>query len=1059
LTRVANACRSGDDQAYRDCFDMNLLVHRISRHPAVLKDRDFSSWSLKGELETGMTVLSGVGEYSIVRVERGEQEHLALVYAVDWSPHYTVGYRWWLVRSGRNWRVFDWERLDYEQSLAHTWAVRERIDEDANWYNYNTLRDALDEAESDPGGGNGRANGDGGTDLASLIDVPQPEIIHDDALFDLAWALIRQSRYAEAIRACESLRRPQDHPGYLVIRAQAQAGLGRHALALAEVRRYQELAGRDPLALAQEADSLVELDRHEEAAKCWRDMLHLAPNHSDALGNFCRLASPAQRPELTTILRAMRQPIQAAVDQAQAAISRDDLETFELLANFVKGESPESPAAIALDAQRLEYDGQHEQAAARFRQAADAEFRPDRKQEYLQQFLQAMTAAGKLAEGYASAPDPQAAFDYLTAGAEDEESSLTDAQLIVLLAEHEKRVATDARAAYLAGLLLLREEQFAAADAKFQSAMAKADKDTQSYYQGGRIETLYRLGRWKEAYTTFGSTTEVFRDLAGHCEGDGDWQRLRELIELHKTDHPTDRWIDFYEAKNHQQRGETALALAAIQRAEQGDDQLKAYCRWVKVPILMDSGQINQLLGSNQTRRQDFLDLANRLIQDENWPLLDDLHNTHAQNLGRDPVVLDVWTKGLWLQGKFDKVAAALDGDLKFDASAAPWMLTGLHERKVRCLLRLDRKPEARKAAEAASAQLGLTTPLLMVALAEGDIAAAREHLVDTSRLKGLLQEPLDDDLELAPLLTHPDLATVRERIAFPLPSGEGNLTHRVLLLLRDPRELDVPKLADLAAKAGAAGATVGEIPHADGDDRRSFRVDHDKATVLVTIGSRPYWKRGRSRQPPRDPLLARALDQHRGFVVLECERGELEVGPSLDPQLLSQLAAQLCDDKVLAIHHWQSVGSRDGRLLAFQPGNIEDLRAGKLFDRTQTAGESFDLFDMLRYPETADVEAAQAANDAPDRAANRLAQQLHAGKQPSIEVRVELWRGHARESVWLDAVAARKDAHGDWQLHGRLQADSVLRPHFRRGMRLAIEPYQVRELREKAAAASSAPE
>ena len=177
-------------------------------------------------------------------------------------------------------------------------------------------------------------------------------------------------------------------------------------MALADVRRYQELAGRDPLA-SQEADSLVELDRHEEAAQCWRDMLHLVPNHTEALGNFCRLASPAQRPELTKILRAMRQPIQAAVDQAQAALSRDDLETFELLAEFVKAEAPDSPAAIALDAQRLEYDGHHEQAATRFRQAADAEFRPDRKQEYFQQFLQAMTAAGKLTEGYAAAPIPR----------------------------------------------------------------------------------------------------------------------------------------------------------------------------------------------------------------------------------------------------------------------------------------------------------------------------------------------------------------------------------------------------------------------------------------------------------------------------------------------------------------------------------------------------------------------------------------------------------------------------------------------------------------------------
>ena len=251
-------------------------------------------------------------------------------------------------------------------------------------------------------------------------------------------------------------------------------------------------------------------------------------------------------------------------------------------------------------------------------------------------------------------------------------------------------------------------------------ALAKADKDTQSYYQGGRIEALYRLGRWEEAYTTFGRTTEVFRELAGHCESDGDWERLNELIQLHKTDHPTDRWIDFYEAKDHQQRGEMVLALAAISRAEQGDDQLKAYCRWVKVPLLIKAGKMNQMLGSNQTRRQDFLDLANRLIQDENWPLLDELHNAHAPTLGRDPEVLDAWTKGLWRQGKLDKVAAALDGELKFDASPDPWMLTGLHERKVRCLLRLDRKPEARRAAEAASAQLGMTSPLLMVCAGRG---------------------------------------------------------------------------------------------------------------------------------------------------------------------------------------------------------------------------------------------------------------------------------------------------------------------------------------------------
>src|SRR4030095_497123 len=119
----------------------------------------------------------------------------------------------------------------------------------------------------------------------------------------------------------------------------------------------------------------------------------------------------------------------------------------------------------------------------------------------------AMTAAGKIAEGYSAASDPQAAFEYLTSGYEDEESSLTGEQLRTLLAEHERRVPNDARAMYLAGQALLRDEQYEAADAKFQAAMARPDDDMHSLYQSGRIEALYRMGDLANAYRTCGQTS------------------------------------------------------------------------------------------------------------------------------------------------------------------------------------------------------------------------------------------------------------------------------------------------------------------------------------------------------------------------------------------------------------------------------------------------------------------------------------------------------------------------------------------------------------------------
>ena len=300
-----------------------------------------------------------------MRVEKGQTDDLAVVYTVDWDYSLATACRWWLVRDGRNWRLFDWERLDLEQSLAHTWAIRDAIAKDPHQYNYTVLRGAIDSTPHVPGGRTWGPRRPAGADLASLIDDPLPEAIHDAAMFDLAWALIGQGRPSDAIKAANALQRPQDHPGYLIIRARAYSDLDRYELALADTQEYERIAGPDPLVLDQAATALANLDRHREAAECWLAMLRLSPNHDEALSNFCRLADADQRKGLGEILIATRQPIESAVAQAQNAVYEDDLELFGQLADFVAKAVPDSPAAIAIQAQRLAYEGQHEQAAAR----------------------------------------------------------------------------------------------------------------------------------------------------------------------------------------------------------------------------------------------------------------------------------------------------------------------------------------------------------------------------------------------------------------------------------------------------------------------------------------------------------------------------------------------------------------------------------------------------------------------------------------------------------------------------------------------------------------------
>jgi hypothetical protein len=1047
LARVASAARASDREAHLSCIDLNLLVHRISQHPQVRGNRDFSSWSIKSELEVGLAPFSQVGEFSIVRVERGNREDQVLLYTVDWDYSITTACRWWLVRHGRNWRLFDWERLDYEQSLAHTWAIRDSIHRDPLSYNYTVLRGAVDAASSLPGGRYAGPRRAGGTDLASLIDDPLPAVIHDAAMIDLAWALVGQSRPGDAIRAANSLARPQDHPGYLIVRARAHNEMNRHSEALADARQYEQAAGPDPLALEQAAMALAHLGRHREAADCWRSMLRLAPNHREALTNFCRLSDPDQRGELAEILRATRQPTETAASQAQAAILQDDLALFKQLADFLEKAAPGSPAAIAAGAQRLACQGQHDRAAAEFQRAAAAEFRPDKKEQYFHQFLEAMTDAGKIAEGYAAASDPQAAFDYLTSGWEEHESDLTNAQLKELLAAHARRVPGDGHADFLAGQLHMREGDYALAEAKFEAAIDKAADDEQEYYRSEQIEALYRLGRSREAYQRHGQTPSAFRSLARLMESDGQWDELRDLIAQHRRVHDDDRWADYYAALDYRERGERAMALQAISQAEQ-DEQLKSICTWLKRTLLIEASLTGQLFASAENPQEEFLNLARILMYRQNWEALDELLRNRPPQLEGDVEVVELWSDVLFRQGRIEEALQALHGWSELAASSPLHVRRELAEREVRCLLRLDRVPEARHAAERAAAELGMHRPLVMVLLAGGDFASLRQQLEDPAVQSAISAQSIDSDRELVPLLVRPELADLRARLTVPVTSMDADAAERLILLVREPPQLTSKQLAERLAELGLGDARIVPVSAASRDQhastRSSFAVQNKDHLLLVSVGAVPYWKPSGISPAPRDAALRAILEQHGGYIVVESLSGESDPHAQA-ARLVRQLAAEFQD--VLAVYG-RRPGSHEWRLVPFDDALLAELKSGAFLSQQQKAGGKLDLSDRERYPNDGPLSTASHAGEARRRAAIELARQMHSGSAPPTQVRIAMWRGHACEALWLDVVAARRDPYGDWQLVGELTADCALRPALLKGTRLLIEPYEVEGLR-----------
>ncbi|MEX2172839.1 MAG: hypothetical protein WD872_00670 [Pirellulaceae bacterium] len=1040
LVRLNNAGRNDDDEAFRACVDLDLMVRRIRQHPSL--ESGSGAWKLKTELAYLLETPEGYTDFSIVRVERGQRQDQALVYVVQSDYNQMAAFRYWLQRSGRNWKLFDYERLNRAHSHAADWAVRDAVAAHPDGYNYHKL-DAIYGSETeaaDP------------AKIAALAILPLPPAVHDLGRLDLAWALAWQDQYTAALDVCATIS-AEKQPGVHLVRADALHNLGRHGLALAAAQEYQRLLGRGPQALIIEAESLEAQQNAAGAAAKWRELLQLCPNYREGLRSYCLLADREGLAQLPKILERMPQPLDAAADEAQTALYRDDLATFETLQAFVEQQAPASPLLLTLQAARLENAQKYEQAAALYRQAAQLEWLPAKRAEYEIEYLRAMNAAGKAAEAYARAEDPAAAFEFLTSDYEEYEGGIADEQLPALLAAHRQRQPEGTQADYYEGQLLLRQQKYSQASAMLEAAVAQeSDPDQKSLLQGLRTAALFHLGRGQEAYESRGRTPEVFQQLAQLCQQQGEWEQLRQLVERHRASNPDDPWIDYFLALDYQQQGDYPLALEALRRAEQSEDEsLQMYCQWLKPGLLLKGGSLQEAYASDTDRAASFTRLAGTLSQQEDWQRLLALVELHAAD-SADSEAQSWKSLALWKTGKYDEVVASLTPWPDFPLTADAGTVNVLHERLVRSLIRLGQLVEARQLAERASRERYDDFPLLLVQLAEGNFAAAEERMADKAFAASVLERSLYDDGELRAILYEPQLAGLRQTLVLPLPNSSSESRGTLVLLLREGVTLTAEELTERLRTLGVT-ENVQTVAAGHEGGPASYVLQQPDQALVLTIGQVPYGARDELDQAHLpDAELQRQLKEHRAFIAIDFERSDQARASREFEVLASLLAADLCEPAAVAVY-----GSRGWRERRFARAGVETIRAlrrGTWMRQEQGSTPAIYLSD----PNDAEASAPAAAEATAARheAVGCIVRQMREEPESAAhEVCVELSRGHARERVWLHVVGARPSGYS-WELVGQLQADSALWPQLRAGDRLATGFYRVVELRAASAAGSA---
>jgi hypothetical protein len=1050
-----------DGDAYRACFDLNALIRRITRHPAARSDRSLAMWTLKSDLQVGLEPTQGTGEMSIVCVERGRRPDQVLVYAVE-SSYYSVGaYRWWLVRSGRNWRVCDYERLDHGQSLAASWALRGAIERDPSKYNYHGLYDSIDGSSTPYPNGFNFPGQSGTSNLERYIHLPMPTVVGDVPRLDLASALVDQRRAAGALAACDKIERPDECPGVHLVRGRVWQVLGRPAKSLASAAEYQRVAGRDPQALAMEASAHETLENFAAAAEKWAELFTLCPQHPQALAHFCRLASDEQRRRLPELIARSKQPLEAASDQALSALQREDEDTYAALVQFIAERVPDSPMLEALAAHKLSHEEAYEAAAARFLKASQVEWLPEKKQEYFNHYLYSMTEAKKTVEAYQQAADPQAAFDYLTSGYEDDEGWITDDQLRPLLDAHRSKKGSSFRLDYLEGLLLLREKKYAEADRKFAEAAAQASEDYEhEMSRDRRIEALVAQRKGLDAYEVFGTTSTAYQSIARQFQTRQEWDDLRDLSLRHRRHLAGDAWLDYFEAVELQGRGRHLEALAALQRGELRDAEILNYAQWMKTELALAGGDVLLAYHASEDKNAAFSNLAVRLSSEEDWEQLKKLVQAHPAD-ATSPEMLNWMTVGLFELGQYDDVVGRLQPWPAFAATTNPEELEVLYERLVRSLLRLGRREEARAVAERAAREQELEVPLVMVLLAEGRFAELQEKLADRRLLSLVQQRALDRDLELRQLLHTAELADFRKANVWPLPDDYSENLGHVALLVREPMTCDRAQLETHLTAAGIPTDAVRPVATVTSDKRTSYVIDTEYGTILVTFGEANRSGKADSTDESyrpfiADPALARAVEEHRGLVIVDFTRSPLEPTSDRIAGQAARLARELRPESTLAV-----TGDR-GRgqtwLADASPETFRRLARGELLVHRPPA-------DVLRLPYSfipglvVDEEENLDASKTLNRQVRELARQFADGQSHPREITIELTRGHARERLPVRVTAVRRAQYGQWEFIVEPTSASALWPYLRPGLPLAVGRYQIEQIGPDASSEPSRPE
>ncbi len=585
LMELGAAIRAADTHRINACLNSDRLMDELARAGIFanlgLQDDHRFRTSLRDGMRTKFAATLAMKkdyfawdrcEIRKVRLARDGSEAIvmAMHFLEDDGDSISVPMRWWMIRGGAGWLIYDFEELQMGLRISSAMAAAATPDAIRRGPELQQVGVAFHEiyqavwSEDFPAADRALAKIRG-------KDLPRPF----RAVRSMLEALVATSKVdgEAALRHLNDAEAANpDMPAVHMIRAIAHNQRGAHVEAIDATDRYLEQLGPDPTVLLQRGLAQERLERVEAALESYRRGLDADPHHWDCLHSLCDLLPKGDKAEVVDRLRKRKTtPIDKLAILANTLAFDPDPEALDAVVGIMRKVQADHPNLPVHAAQIALARKQTDKALEQLRGALADD---DEDREYaIDRIVRHFQNANQLALAYNALPEKEArrvfksfSHDILEDFEDgDEELAAARKRYDPLAKLHRGKFPKDGWLPYFEGRFAQLKDEHAKAEDCFRQALPLLtdDEDRQSV-RYSLVEALYEQKRGHAAYTEFVGEPDVYSQLAWRFDADKDLPGLRKLTELHRAKRPDDTAIKYWTAAAHWQATEYDPAAKAF---------------------------------------------------------------------------------------------------------------------------------------------------------------------------------------------------------------------------------------------------------------------------------------------------------------------------------------------------------------------------------------------------------------------------------------------------------------------------------------------------------------